>query len=158
MIDISNDEKLNNQHCREKIEKLNEIIKFIHPIFGFLANLFLLLPTIMLIFKFNDYNDSFELVSKVIIILHECIFGATLILVYIFFFITQFIQNSTAFFTSFAGKVVVGYYFSYCSILNCRFDIKKGFLNRFSCILGAIFMFVDCILELINQIIIIYLK
>ena len=161
MIDESNDESqlyadenLNNHDFRENIENLNKNkIKFIDPNFGYLALLFLLLPTIMLIVRFNDYNNSFELISKVIILLHECIFGATLILINIFgLHITLFIQNSTAFYTLFVGKVVVGFYFSYCSILNCKFDPKKGFWNFFSCFLGAIFMLVDCTLVFISKI------
>ena len=135
------------------IKQFKNQIKFIDAIFGSLANLFLLFPTIKLIFELNDYKISFESISGYIILFHGLIFGVALIIINIWAsIVTQFIQNSTAFYTFFVGKVVVGFSFSFCPIFYCiEFDSKMGFLNLFFFILGASFMLVDFIIVLCNK-------
>ena len=140
--------------CKTYYENLNKNIikpfkkklKFIDAMFGSLANLFLLFST-MLIFELHEDNNSFELVGRIIIFIHEVIYGGTLLIINICAsIIIQFIQNRVIFYILFAGKVVVGTYFSYCSTLNCNFDSKNQAIWHLSfCILGGSFMLVDFI-------------
>ena len=146
--------KIYNESLNKNLIKpYKKEIKFIDSIFGSLANLFLLFST-MLIFELNEDNNSFELVGRIIIFIHELIYGGTLIIINVCAsVIIQFIQNSVIFYILFAGKVVVGTYFSYCSTLNCNFDSKyEGIWHLCFCILGASFMLLDFIQIFKNQI------